>query len=237
MKSLRPHFSLPRRLARVAFAATILFAVGCASGAAKRESEATRLDPGPSSLVPRNFGPAYKYNELLTRDYDEMFALVQTWLKKSRAANASGEGGDAEAVEYLGRALKLIFSRPDSDNMVTKLLTEPRRELSGYSAYDETLEALAVDALKTAKNSDSTVIASVTALVELENMLGEIRPDATNGNPTMLRIVTRIRDANISISDEVKRERRLRGMFRSTNPSTIATEMLKVIDAAKKHKA
>ena len=200
-------------------------------GGAQKEREAVQISPSSSgSLVPRNFGPNLKYNELMIKDYDEMHALVQSLMTKSHATT----NGDGESVEYLGRALKLIFSRPDTDNMVTKLLAEVRRDLVGYSVYDETLEGLAVDALITAKNPNATVISGATAIVELQNILGEIRPEVKNGNVVLRRIAERIRDARLEISDEVKRERRLRGMFRSDNPSDEARALLKSIGDKKK---
>ena len=75
----------------------------------------------------------FKYNELMIKDYDEMLKLVQGQVKKSRAvgSNTSDDNvNDAEAIEHLREALKLMFSRPNSDNMIAKLMPEVRRDLS-----------------------------------------------------------------------------------------------------------
>lgn len=190
----------------------------------QKEREATKLPSGPAdAIVPHGFGPSLKYQELMIKDYDEMLALVHSFTKKAR----QGSDSDAEAARYYGRAMKLIFSRPDSDNMIAKLLPEIHRELSGMSVYDETLEALTVDAILTAKSGTSSVIAQTTALVELENILGEVKPEMANGSAAARRIVQRIHDANIDVSDEVRRERRLRGMFKTSNPSEEAGVLLK----------
>jgi hypothetical protein len=187
-------------------------------------------------LVPLSWGPNYRYNELLTKDYDEMLAMVQGLVKKARQATSKEDGsnGDAEAVEYYGRALKLIFSRPDSDNMVTKLVSEIRRDLQGFNSYEDVIAGIAAEAIRLAKNEQAAVIVQSTALVELENIMAEIRPEVNNGNTYMRDIVKTIRDADLKMSDEVKRDRRLRGMFKTKNPSEEARDLLRALYKKKK---
>ena len=193
-------------------------------------------------LIPLSWGPNYKYNELLTKDYDEMFAMVQGMVKKAHHATGSGAkgdgrtGGDGEAVEHLGRALKLIYSRPDSDNMVTKLVGEVRRDLQGLNSYEDAIAGLVNEAIRVAKNTEGSIIGQSTALVELENIMADIRPEVQNGNAGLRRVVQTVRDADLSMSDEVKRDRRLRGMFKTKNPSEEARDLLRAIDKDKADK-
>lgn len=188
-------------------------------------------------LIPRSWGPNYKYNELLTKDYDEMLAMVQGMVKKAHQATTredDSSAGDGEAVEYLGRALKLIFSRPNSDNMVTKLVGEVRRDLQGFNSYEDVVSGITDEAIRLSQNEEAPIITQSTALVELENIMAEIRPEVQNGNHALRRIVQNVRNADLRMSDEVKRDRRLRGMFRTTNPSDEARNILKVLDQKKK---
>lgn len=209
----------------------------CKSSGPKDES----TTHGPSErnpLVPLSFGPNYKYNLLMIKDYDEMLALVQDMTKKAHTATSKDDnGGEAEAVEWYGRALKLIFSRPDSDNMVAKLVNEVRRDLQGFNAYEDTISALADEAVRIAGDDKQTVTTISTALVELENILGEIHPSVESGNTDLRRVMERIRDAKLDISSEVKKDRRMRGMFLTKNPSEEARTLLKNLDARAKQRA
>lgn len=181
-------------------------------------------------------GPKYKYSDLVIRDYDEMYREVQIRLKKAQnLQREGGEGNDGEAIEELRDALRLILSRPNSDNMVAKLMPDVRRELGGMSAFEDTLSSLAAECLASVKNENSTVARRSTDLFILENMLTEIRPEIGR-NEDMLRIVRRIADANITIDSEVWKDRKIRSMFKTINPSDQAKEMLKAIGKDKEPK-
>lgn len=217
-------------------ALTALTAIGCKSGHPSGDHASGSLRER-NPLVPRQFGPNYKYNELMIKDYDEMLAMVQEMSRSAQAATSSDDsGGEGEAVEWYGRALKLIFSRPDSDNMVAKLLSEIRRDLQGFNAYEDSIAGLADEAVQQATDKNASVTTQSTAMVILENILGEIKPGAENGNADLRRIVEKVRAADISISSDVKKDRRMRGMFRTKNPSEEAAAILKRIEEARKKK-
>jgi hypothetical protein len=179
----------------------------------------------------------YKYNELLIKDYDEMLAMVQSFAKKARDAAGEDESGghDAEAIEQLREALKLIYSRPDSDNMVAKLVAEVRRDLIGYSAFEDSISSIAAEALENVQNKNAAVSTQSTSLFILENILGQIHPEIA-GNPDLRRVTERIRDAKLKVTDDVIKDRKLRGMFKTRNPSEIATDMLKKFEEEEKKK-
>lgn len=179
----------------------------------------------------------YKYNELMIKDYDEMNSMVESFIQKSRdlAGDDEGHGNDAAAVEQLREAMKLIYSRPDSDNMVAKLTSEVRRELLSYSAFEDTVASVANEAINNAKNTNNSPSVQSTALFILENVLGQIRPEIANNNNQLLRrVMEKIRDAHIKISEDVFKDRKLRGMFKTNNPSEVADEMLKKMPKEKK---
>ena len=167
----------------------------------------------------------FKYNELMIKDYDEMLKMVQG---KVREARAQGEGNDAAAIEHLREALKLIYSRPNSDNMIAKLMPEVRRELVGYSAFEDSISSLAAEAIEVAKNKKASVNSQATSLFMLENILAEIRPEAAN-NDDLRRVIERVKDAKIKIDSEVMKDMKLRGMYSAKNPSDLAKDILKTL--------
>ncbi|NJL24072.1 MAG: hypothetical protein HC902_02070 [Calothrix sp. SM1_5_4] len=220
-------------IAAITAVTTVVALGGCASS--RKDSGDVEDNPQRvNGYLGMSFGPNYKYNELMIKDYDEMLAMVQDFVKKSRQEDSEENGNAGAAVEYLGQALKLIFSRPDSDNMVAKLVSEVRRDLQGFNAYEDVIEALTVDALKKLKMGDLPVVTTSTALVMIENILGEIRPDVQNGNRDLRRVMQQIRDANIKVSSEVKNDRKMRGMFRTRNPSEEARKFLASLEKAGK---
>lgn len=175
----------------------------------------------------------YKYSDLVIRDYDEMFKQVQARIKSARKhIKEDGEGGEREAIEELRDALKLIFSRPNSDNMVAKLVPEVRRELAGFSAYEDTMSSIAAECLARVKEDNVTVARRSTDLFVLENMITEMKPEV-QGNADIQRIVKRIADAKIHIPDDVIKDRKIRSMFKTKNPSEMADEILKALPAKK----
>lgn len=176
------------------------------------------------------FAHEYKYSDLVIRDYDEMNSQVQSRIHNAHKKLKDGEdsSGEREAIEELRDALKLIFSRPNSDNMVSKLTPDVRRELGAFSAFEDTLSGLVAEAQSTVKNDSATVSQRSTALFILENILSEIRPEADR-NEDLLRIVKRVADAKIKIADDVIKDRKQRSMFKTNNPTELAEEILKAL--------
>ena len=208
--------TLKRIVGAVTVSSATLFALGCGSKA-KTEDEVA---------YPRSAN--YKYADLIVKDYDEMHAAVQGLIKKAQAEQ------DENAIEPLRNALKLIFTRPDSDNMVAKLTTDVRRELAGYGAFDRVIAQLAAEATDNLRNKENTVSVRTSASFILENLLAEIRPESERENGDMRKTVQRIADARLSLPPEVKTERKLRGMFLTTNPSDEAQKIIDGIDARDK---
>lgn len=177
----------------------------------------------------------YKYNELAIKDYDEMNKMVQDRVKKAREVGNLEEddsAGDAAAIEQLRDALKLLLSRPNTDNMIAKLNLDVRRELTTYNAYDDTMSSLVAEAIDQIKNEKAATSQRATALYIIENALSEIRPEAKN-SATLRGVIERVRDAKIKVSKDVLKELRMKSMVSPHDPSKQAKEILKAIDAKK----
>jgi hypothetical protein len=170
----------------------------------------------------------YKYSDLVIRDYDEMNKDVQLHISNAHKKAKGGDdtSGDREAIDELRDALKLIFSRPNSDNMVAKLTPDVRRELSNFSAFEDTISGISAECLSQVKDDSLPVVVRSTALFVLENLLSEIRPEVA-GNADLRRVTQRIADAKIKVPEDVLKDRKLRSMFKTVNPSDFAQEILK----------
>jgi hypothetical protein len=180
------------------------------------------------------FAANYKYNELAIKDYDEMNKMVQERVKKARAVGVSEDddtGNDAPAIEFLRDALKLILSRPNTDNMIAKLNLEIRRELTAYSAYEDTMSSIMAEASDQLKNDKAATSQRATALYIIENALSETRPEAAKSE-IFKSAITRIRDAKIKVPKDVIKELRLGSMVSPHDPSKRAGEILKSLESS-----
>ncbi len=199
---------------------SITLTVGCKSQSAKDDSDSREV---------RTRTAQFRYNELMIKDYDEMSQMVNGKLKQARSvgSNSSDENvNDQEAVEHLREAVKLILSRPDSDNMVAKLMPEVRKELSGYNAFEDVLSGITAEVIAVVKDDKAAPSSQATGIFVLENLIALIKSEA-GGNNDLRRILDRIRSGDIDVSDSVRKDMKLRGMFKTMNPSKAAKTVLK----------
>lgn len=174
----------------------------------------------------------YKYNELQIKDYDEMSKEVEALIRKAKETaiekqqQEMTEEGDRLAVESLRNALKLIFSRPNKDNMVAKLVPSVKKELMNFNAYEDTLASLVTEAITILKSEKMPVVYRSTALFVLENIMSELKP-MIDENEEYRKLVQKIKEADIKVSQEVANNRRLVSMYETTSPSETAEKILK----------
>ncbi len=169
----------------------------------------------------------FKYNELLIKDYDEMSDMVSKLLADSETLRNDESGGDETAAnDKLREALRLIYSRPNSDNMVAKLTPEVRKQVLMTQTYEQVAQDLAHEAIHNLKDEKAAASVRATAFFMLENILSELRPEIGQ-NEKAKAVVESIRDAKLKVPEAVDKELRLRGMFKLKNPSLTAKEILK----------
>lgn len=171
----------------------------------------------------------YKYNTLQTEDYDQMREKVQQRVLKAKGILKKqkdlSEPADQEAVDELREALLLILSRPNYDNMLSKLMPEVRKELSTLNAFEDSLHAVVSDAISAIDNEHLTKSDRATSLIVLENVLSEFKPELSD-KEDIRKLFEKIRDANIKIPKIVEKELRMRSMVGKTSPSVKAKKIL-----------
>lgn len=178
------------------------------------------------------------YRDLMLRDYDQMNKAVKAQVRAARLELKNSDGDDADSLApgllELKRALKLVFSRPNSDNMVAKLVPEVRRELVAYDSYPQALSELAKEGVRAFdKSLGVATVTLATYTFMLDNILAEIQREAKD-NPAMRDVIRIIADANLKIPKDVVDERKLSGMFLSESPSEKAKAILTRIEEKKK---
>lgn len=164
-------------------------------------------------------GLLFNYSQLALKDLDQMTALVND---KVREAKRSSSG----KVVPLKEALQAVYSRPNEDEMIEKVIAPLRSNLDELESWEKTISQLTDEAVNALRNPKAfKPVVQVTYIIFLENLLSEIKPHAkTDGFEKS--IVERIRDSKLKISKEADDERRLRGMKSTTSPSDIAERIL-----------
>ena len=174
----------------------------------------------------------YKYSELEIKNYDELLNDVRNRIQQANRVDAKARkeaGSDTdydstEAVFILKDALKMVFSRPNKDNMIEKLLPELRNELKSYEVFYDSINDMVVEAISALKQKIPIVYKS-TYIFILENFMSEFRPELKR-NPEIKKIFIYIRDSNVVVPDDVRLDRKLRSMFNSRDPSDTAKKIL-----------
>lgn len=203
------------------FICLFLFVMGCSQ---------TKPDtsPPPGTIT---------YRDLELKDYDEMRAIVKEHVNKAHKLileTDSNSNAEHDAKLELIKAERLILSRPNPDNMVSKLTPDVRREMAELGPYDELLEAMAREGIQ-AFNGDLNLPVAVqtTFLFVLENLMSELKPEIT-ADARKRACLEQIRDANIQVSSEVAAERKLKSMYLTESPSEEAGRILEAAGFKKK---
>jgi hypothetical protein len=130
------------------------------------------------------------------------------------------------SVEILKEAVQAVYSRPNDDAMVEKVISQLRNELDENEQWETTVDALveeAIGALKNARAFKSVV--QNTYAIFLENVIADFKPFAEREGHER-KVIKRIADANIALSKEAVNERKLRSMSSHKSPSEIASQVM-----------
>lgn len=159
-------------------------------------------------------GLLFPYSRLATKDLDQMNKLIQEKIKESKQSR-----GDRTIP--LKEALQAIYSRPNEDFMIEKIIAPVKNELDELDGWEKSIKALVKEATGALKNPKAfKVTAQVTYAIFLENLIAEFKPKLNEEFEK--GIVTQIRDAKIEITKEAINERRLKMMKELRSPSEIA---------------
>lgn len=159
-------------------------------------------------------GLLYNYSALALKDLDQMSKIIQNKIKESQKS-----GGDR--IIPLKEALQAIYSRPNEDGMIEKLQPQIKSALDENNAWEKSILQLTKEAIGALKNPKAfSPVVQVTYLVFLENIISEFKP--RNAKDFEKKILLQIKDAKITLSKELTKERLLRMMKESRSPSEMA---------------
>ncbi len=150
-----------------------------------------------------------------------MSELVQQKVKESKKSS-SGK------TVPLKEALQAVYSRPNEDGMIEKVIAPLRNELDEHDAWEKVLNELTVEAIDVVRHPKAfKPIVQVTYAIFLENVLLDMKPFAVK--PGFERnMVQKIKDAKLEVSKEASAERVRRMMKSGISPSDLAEQILQI---------
>ncbi|KYG69573.1 hypothetical protein AZI87_10395 [Bdellovibrio bacteriovorus] len=164
-------------------------------------------------------GLLFNYSQLALKDLDQMNKLVNDKVKESKKSS-SGK------VVPLKEALQAVYSRPNDDDMIDKIVAPLRSNLDELESWEKTISQLTDEAINALKNPRAfKPVVQTTYVIFLENLLAEVKP-YVKSEGFERQIVERVRDAKIEVSKEAVNERKLRTMKSTASPSEIAEKIL-----------
>lgn len=136
------------------------------------------------------------------------------------------------SVEILKDAVQAVYSRPNDDGMVEKVITPLRNELDENDQWETTMDALVQEAIGSLKNPKAfKPVVQNTYAIFLQNVVADFKPFAEKEGHER-RTIKMIADAKIEFTKEAANERKLRTMSVPKSPSELATMVLDSIAKA-----
>ncbi|MFN8791081.1 MAG: hypothetical protein ACK5Y2_06460 [Bdellovibrionales bacterium] len=168
-------------------------------------------------------GLLYTYNQLTVMELDQMSKLVQEKLKEAKSAAAK--------TVPLKEGFQAVFSRPDHDRMIEKVVGPLRFELQDLGEYERIITELteeAINALKNTRNFKPAV--QVTYLIFLENLMADIKDQALQNDGFERQLFKKIQKAKIKLTQQAENEKNLKGLKETKSPSETAALVLESIE-------
>jgi hypothetical protein len=174
-------------------------------------------------------GLLFNYSQLALKDLDQMNAMVVEKVKESKKSSSG------KSIP-LKEGLQAVYSRPNEDGMVEKVIGPLRTELDDMDAWEKVLNALTIEAIDALKNPKAfKPVVQVTYEIFLENLLADMKPFLAK--PGFERsLAEKIRDAKIDVTKEAGSERKLRMMKSTVSPSELAGQLLSAASEKKETK-
>lgn len=187
----------------------------CSTSTVSSEESASEISPKYEKIQ-----STQSYKSLATLDLDQMNDLIQSKLNEYNKQNN---------LQVLREAAMLVFSRPDEDGMVEKIIAEVRNPLDEEGQWNSTIEALVYQSVETVKNAEASPTDQVTAGVILENIISEFKPlyikqFKTGGFET--QIINYIAVSKAQYTKSALKERSLYLMRNNLSPNQIAQKIL-----------
>lgn len=190
--------------------------VACQSTSSKPEAG---LESKPITSSAINEKLKYTYDQLAVKDLDQLNAMALEQLRISKSLETD--------PEPLRSAVVFIFSRPNEDGALEKVLSVIKSPLDDQDLWNPTLEELAAKSIHSLKDPQGlSGKEQVTYSIILMNIMSELKPDLKKKG-FELELVKQIANSNIKLSKECRAEISLGQMRNQMSPSAVAQQLVR----------
>ncbi len=166
---------------------------------------------------------SYNYTTLIFKDYPDLKPLVSNALRESRRFKYPQDGD--KAISPLKKSLKMILSRPDSDNLVSKLSPELIQDLESMDVFTNIVQDLISEGQEEVMNEALNPKVRATSLIMLNNLLLLIRPRTLDEIP-LAESVCKLADKDLKIPKDILKNTELTTMLKEGSPTNLAKKIM-----------
>lgn len=187
-------------------------------------------------------GLKYPSEKLKIMDIETLQRIVSTNLSKAQNAlhntGTEDEGPATEGEQLLTKeegatlireSIELVFAKPDQNNATSTIfqsIESVALEYGGSFSFVEDVVQEALDTLDRSGKDKALLRDQNTYIYILNNLMAEVRPQASEEGSNYYNLIKKIRDADIDFSDALKSHRLLNSMAQTLNPSKVAASIV-----------
>ncbi len=165
----------------------------------------------------------YNYTTLIFKDYPDLKPLVSNALNESRRFKYPQDG--LKATSPLKKSLRMVLSRPDGDNLISKLSPEIIKDLESMGVFHTTVDELISEGKEDIFNKALSPKVRTTSLIMVNNLLSLIRPRTLTSLP-LAKSVCKLADENLKIPQEILHATQLTTMLTEASPTSLAKKIM-----------
>ncbi|HPI39994.1 MAG TPA: hypothetical protein PLJ21_04270, partial [Pseudobdellovibrionaceae bacterium] len=160
-------------------------------------------------------GLLYNYQELTMKDVEQMNQVIEGRIQESKKTKYG-------KIVPLKEGFQAVFSRPDHDGVIDKVITSLRSEIENLKGWEKTVTELTNEALNVLSNPRAfQPKVQVTYVVYLTNIINYFKTDLDTESFGK-KIIVKISEKNIELTSSAKKELQLTAMKELVSPSELA---------------
>ncbi len=164
-------------------------------------------------------GLLYNYQELVMKDVEQVSQIIEGKIIESKKTKYG-------KVVPLKEALQAVFSRPDHDGVLDKVISSLRGEIEGLKSWESVMTDLSNEALNALSNPKAfKPKIQVTYAIFLTNVVNYFKPELTS-ETFGKKIIQKIKDKGIVLTAPALKEIQLSVMKELVSPSEVAGRAL-----------
>jgi hypothetical protein len=169
------------------------------------------------------FASNYDYNKLRFMEYNEFRQIKNSAINASRKFQYPRQA--EQTIKPLKEALKMLYSTPNTDNLVSSLITDLESELETLNVYEKTLQDIIDESIKTINDKSLKPEFRTTAALCIKNLLLEAKPKSLK-NTKVAKVICKLADNKIKIPADIQENSMYKSLYLEKSPTDVARKIM-----------